>query len=101
MQRTDDWREMHACLCCDWVSRVKYKHFFFDRLLQLLYDSATIKSDDDVCDGADNYLKAAIDIESLLDNSFFNTDDLMAFTDRAKLEQTELWVHKKTREENK
>lgn len=66
-------------------------NFIFDRLLQLLSESAAIESGNDVGDGADNYLEASIGIESLLDNSFSEADDLMAFTDRAKLEQTELW----------
>lgn len=59
--------------------------------MQLLSDSLAIESGDDISDGADNYLVASIDIESLFDNSFTETDDVMAFTDRAKLEQTELW----------
>lgn len=66
-----------------------------DRLLQLLSESAAIESGNDVGDGADNYLEASIDIESFLDNSFSEADDLMAFTDRAKLEQTELWERNK------
>lgn len=61
-----------------------------DSFLQLLSYSAAIESGDDAGNGADYYLEATIDIESLLNNSFSETDDPMAFTDQAKLEQTEL-----------
>lgn len=66
------------------------------RLLQLLSYSAAIENGDDAGNGADYYLGSTIDIESFLDNSFSETDDPMAFTDQAKLEQTELWVHHHT-----
>lgn len=105
---TSHWSEMEmqasrvqvkrsSCTCAQWT------HFFSIRLLQLLYNSATIENDDDICGAAENYLEAFVDIESLvLDNSFTETDDLMAFTDRAKLEQTELWVPNRISEtENK
>lgn len=61
-----------------------------DSFLQLLSYSAAIESGDVAVNGADYCLEATIDIESLLDNSFSETDDPMAFTDQAKLEQTEL-----------
>lgn len=67
---------------------IKRNSLVRDRLLQLLNYSAAIESGDDY--GTNYYLEAAIDIEALLDNSFSETDDPMAFADQAKLEQTEL-----------
>lgn len=58
--------------------------------MQILGNSTANESNDDLSDGVVSYLDASIDIESILDNCFAVTNDLMAFSDPTKFEQAEL-----------
>lgn len=77
------------CVHFQWVFSIQ--SFFSNRFLQILSNSTANESNDDLSDDAVSYLDASIDIESILDNCFAVTNDLMAFTDPTKFEQSELW----------